>query len=186
MVRTAGMRVALQMIRVVSCGDLLPVMLQVRVPVALGICGIVIAPVAASFLASWVAPGVSVIGGLVPDSGVVGFPMLVVSEPMERWCWFVGRGFFMQVVPLALVALRVAGFWSECVEFLLLLPGVGFPWWTPGSGVRLPIIPRFPESWPGVDSGPCWLLPGRTGHCLPEPAKWLDIFVARWPHWYTQ
>jgi len=154
-VRTAGLRVAPQMIWVVSRGDLLLVLPRIRVPVALGICGVGVAPVAASFLALWVAPGVSVVGALVPGLGVVGFPTLVVSEPRGRWCWFVGRGFSMQVVPLVLMALRVAGFWSQCIGSPLLLPGVGFPGWTPGSGVQLPIVPRFPESWPGVDCGPC-------------------------------
>jgi len=35
----------------------------------------------------------------------VGFPTLVVSGLMGRWCWFAGWGFSMRVVLLALVAL---------------------------------------------------------------------------------
>jgi len=81
--------------------------------------------------------------------------MLVVSGPMGRWCWPGGWGFSTRVVPPVLVVLWVVGFLLQCVESLLLPPGVGFPGWTPGSDVRLPTVPRFPESWPDVDYGPC-------------------------------
>jgi len=84
-VRAAGPRVALRTIGVVSRGGLLAVLLWVREPVALGICGVGVAPVAASFLALWVVPGVSVVGASVPGLNVAGFPTLVVNEPMGRW-----------------------------------------------------------------------------------------------------
>ena len=76
---------------------------------------------------------------------------------MEHWCWLAERGFSMRVVLMVLgkPVSWVAGFWSQCVGSLLLPPGVGFPGWRLSPGVRLPVVPRFPESWLGVDFGPC-------------------------------
>jgi len=89
------------------------------------------------------------------------------------------RGFSMRVVPLVPEGLLVTEFWPRCAGFPSLLPGVGFPGRPPGSGAPPPISPRFPESQPGVGSGPCWLLPETPGSHSPELAGWLDIFVAR-------
>ena len=54
--------------------------------------------------------GVSVVWALITGSDTAGFPTLVVSGLMWRWCWSVGWGFSRRVVPLVLVALRAMGF----------------------------------------------------------------------------
>ena len=93
----------LWMIQVVLRGGSLLVLPWARALVASGICGVCVAPIAASFRALWVPLGVSVVWASVLGTDVVGFPMLVVSGLMGHWCWSAGWGSSMRVVPLALV-----------------------------------------------------------------------------------
>jgi len=60
--RMVGPKVAPLMIRRGLMGDFLLAPPQAQAPVVLGGCGPEVPPVAASFPASWVGPGVSVVG----------------------------------------------------------------------------------------------------------------------------
>jgi len=74
------------MFRGVLMGDSLLALLLARALVASGRCGAEAPPVAASFPASWVAPGVSVVGWVALGLDVMGFPTLVENALKGRWC----------------------------------------------------------------------------------------------------